>query len=287
VIRYIDTHIHLDRLVEPERLLREAEQVGVVAWVVPGVTPGQWPQVMATGVLHEQVYFAPGIHPQAAGRFATAHLDELKQLLSHDKAVAIGEVGLDRQIDVAWQKQEELFVEMIRLARQTRKPLLIHARRSTQPILELLQREGGDQVGGIFHAFSGSLETARKVIDMGFLLGVGGVVTWQTARRLPEVVREVPAEVLVLETDAPDMTPAPHRGQPNRPAYLELVARRVAKLRDWSLAETAQQTTLNACRVLGLPRPEVLQKDKEIPDKGKETPDKDKETPDNESQSSL
>lgn len=273
MIRYIDTHIHLDRLVEPELSLREAEQVGVVAWVVPGVTPEQWPQVMATGLLHKQVYLAPGIHPQAAGFFRKTHLDELRQLLSHEKAVAIGEVGLDRQVDADWQKQKELFIEMIHLARETKKPLLIHARRSTEPILELLQTEGGDQVGGIFHAFSGSLETARKIIDMGFLLGVGGVVTWQTARRLPEVVRDVPAEALVLETDAPDMTPTPHRGQPNRPAYLDLVARRVAELRSWGLAETAQQTTLNACRALGLPRPEALGKDKG--------------TTNNESQSSL
>lgn len=263
MIRYIDTHIHLDQLVEPDLLLREAEQLGVAAWVVPGVSPEQWPQVMATSLLHEQVYLAPGIHPQAAGCFKKAHLDELRQLLSHDKAVAIGEVGLDRQVDASLHKQEELFIEMIRLARETEKPLLIHARRSTERILELLQREGGDQVGGVFHAFSGSLEIARKIISMGFLLGVGGVVTLQTARRLPEVVREVPAEALVLETDAPDMTPEPHRGQPNRPAYLELVARRVAFLRDWSLAETAQQTTLNACRVLGLPWPEAQQKDKE------------------------
>ena len=103
-------------------------------------------------------------------------------------------------------------------------------------------------------------------MDLGFLLGVGGVVTLRTARRLPEVIREVPAEALVLETDAPYLTPEPHRGQPNRPAYLELIARQVASLRDWTLAETAQRTTLNVCRVLGLPLPDTLQKDKETSD---------------------
>jgi TatD DNase family protein len=266
VTRYIDTHIHLDLFTEPALLLQEAEQVGVGAWVVPGVAPEQWPKVMATTALHEQIYAAPGIHPQAAGTFQKAHLNELRQLLTHERAVAIGEVGLDRQLDVPLQQQEELFIAMIRLAREMEKPLLIHTRRSTERTLELLQREGGDQAGGIFHAFSGSLETARKVIDLGFLLGVGGVVTLQTARRLPEVIREVPAEALVLETDAPYLTPEQHRGQPNRPAYLKLIARQVASLRDWTLADTAQQTTLNACRVLGLPLPDTLLKDKETSD---------------------
>jgi TatD DNase family protein len=266
VTRYIDTHIHLDLLAEPALLLQEAEQAGVGAWVVPGVAPEQWSEVMATTALHEHIYLAPGIHPQAAGNFQKAHLTELRQLLTHERAVAIGEVGLDRQLDVPWQQQEELFLTMIRLAREMEKPLLIHARRSTERILALLQREGGDQVGGIFHAFSGSLETARKIMDLGFLIGVGGVATLQTARHLPEVIREVPAEALVLETDAPYLTPEPHRGQPNRPAYLELIARQVASLRDWTLAETAQRTTLNACRVLGLPLPDTLQKDKETSD---------------------
>jgi len=190
--------------------------------------------------------------------------------LTHERAVAIGEVGLDRQLDISWQQQEELFIAMIRLAREMEKPLLVHTRRSTERILELLQREGGDQVGGIFHAFSGSLETARKIIGLGFLLGVGGVVTLQTARRLPEVIREVPAEALVLETDAPYMAPEQHRGQPNRPAYLELIARQVASLRDWTLAETAQQTTQNACRVLGLSLPGTLQEEKGTSDNDSE-----------------
>ena len=264
--RYIDTHIHLDLLAEPALLLQEAEQVGVGAWVVPGVAPEQWSKMMAAAALHEQVYLAPGIHPLAAGNFQKSHLDQLRQLLTHERAVAIGEVGLDRQLDIPWQQQEELFIAMIHLAREMEKPLLIHARRRTERILELLQREGGDQVRGIFHAFSGSLETDRKIIGLGFLLGVGGVVTLQTARRLPEVIREVPAEALVLETDAPYLTPEPHKGQLNRPAHLELIARQVASLRDWTLEETAQRSTLNACRVLDLPLTEILQRNKETSD---------------------
>jgi len=249
---YIDTHIHLDRLHALGPQLEEARNAGISAWVVPGVAPDHWPDLMATAERHAGVFAAPGIHPQAACSCQKSHLDELRRHLAHPRSVALGEVGIDRQIGIPQEIQEEVFIRMIHLALETDKPLLIHARRSTGRILELLHREGGGRLGGIFHAFSGSLETARKIIDLGFVLGIGGVLTFSNARRLPEVVREVPAEALVLETDAPDLTPEPYRGRPNRPVYLGLIAERLASLRGWSLAETARITSENAQRILPL-----------------------------------
>ncbi len=250
---YIDTHIHLDLLTTPGILLEEARSSGVGAWVVPGVSSQRWPELMAITERHAGVYAAPGIHPQASAVCPESSLEELRHLLDRPKAVALGEVGLDRQVDTPWQIQEEIFIRMIQLAYEMDKPLLIHTRRSTDRILELLQRHGANRLGGIFHAFSGSVAIAHKIIDMGFVLGLGGVLTFPAARRLPEVVREVPAESLVLETDAPDMTPHPHRGHPNRPVYLSLIAEKVAALRGWSLEDTARITTANAIRILRLP----------------------------------
>jgi len=143
--------------------------------------------------------------------------------------------------------------QMIGLARETGKPLLLHSRRATGRLLNLLRRERADEVGGIAHAFSGSLETARQLIELGFALGIGGVVTFPDARRLAEVVCHVPAEWLVLETDAPDLPPHPHRGAENRPEWLTLIAARVALLRGWTADETARITTANARRILRLP----------------------------------
>jgi len=257
VTSYIDTHIHLDYLEDPQAQLDEARAAGVGAWVVPGTSCERWAELMATAGSHPDVYAAPGVHPQAADRCSSSGLEELRRLLQHPRVVALGEVGLDRLVDCPRPVQEKCFVQMIRLAREADKPLLIHARRSTERILELLRREGAGQVGGIFHAFSGSLETAREIIALNFAIGVGGVVTFATAKRLPEVVRGVPAESLVLETDAPDLAPAPYRGQPNRAAYLGLVAERVATLRGWSRQETAHITTANACRILKLPEKAV------------------------------
>lgn len=252
MVKAFDTHIHLDHFEALDQQLDAATRAGVGAWVVPGVAPASWRTIMTLAENRPGVYCAPGIHPFSAGECRPRHLAELRRLLSSPRAVAVGEVGLDRASTVPRHVQEDAFLQMLRLARDMDKPLLIHARQSTARILDLLQREQAEQVGGIFHAFSGSLETARRIIDSGFILGIGGVVTWQNARRLPDVVRSLPPEALVLETDAPFLTPEPHRGETNHPAYLALVAEKVARLRGWSVAETVRVTTENARRVLKL-----------------------------------
>jgi TatD DNase family protein len=249
---YIDTHIHLDFLTMPETQLGAARKAGVGCWVMPGTSSDRWNLLAAMAEQFTGVYAAPGVHPQDSDHFQKADLPGLRRLLLHPKAIAIGEVGLDRQVANSWQVQEEVFIQMIRMALEVNKPLLIHTRGRTERTLEILRRENAERVGGIFHAFSGSRETASKIIDMNFALGLGGVVTFSSARRLPEVVRSVPEHALVLETDAPDLAPDPHRGQPNRPEYLALIAERVAELRGWSTQKTAQVTTANACRVLKL-----------------------------------
>jgi TatD DNase family protein len=249
-----DTHVHLDASPLAEDLaeeVRRARREGVGYFVVPGVDRAAWRRVLGVAQTVSGVWAAPGLHPLAAGEWCPECEGELQRLLVEPKVVAIGEIGLDALLPApSLAVQEQVFRTQLRLAIATDRPVLIHCRQATERLLRILQEEGAKQVGGIIHAFSGSLETALQGIRLGFAVGVGGTVTYPNARRLPEVVRELPAEWIVLETDAPDLPPHPHRGEVNRPAWLPLVAQRVAEIRGWSEAETAHITTENAKRIL-------------------------------------
>lgn len=250
-----DTHIHLDYLAGQPETLAAARTRGVGQWLVPGVVPRHWTRLMATVAAVPGAWAAPGVHPQAAADWRPELAGELLRLAADERTVAIGEVGLDGQVGPDMANQELVFRRMIGVARETGRPLLLHMRRATGKVLEVLHSERAFEVGGIAHAYSGSLETAKVLIDLGFALGIGGVVTYPGSR-LAGVVATLPAEWLVLETDAPDLAPHPHRGEDNRPEWLALIAARVAQLRGWSLDETARITTDNARRVLRLPASE-------------------------------
>ena len=249
----VDTHIHLDYLADLPQALEAARAAGVGVWVVPGVEPRHWPRLLAAVAAHPGALAAPGVHPQAADQWKPELAGELLILAAGHGTVAIGEVGLDGLAAPEMALQESVFRAMIGIARESGRPLLLHLRRATGRALTILREERAFEVGGIAHAYSGSLESAKELIDLGFAVGVGGVVTFPEAQRLVAVVRALPAEALVLETDAPDLPPHPHRGAENRPEWLALIAARVAGLRGWSPEETARVTTANARRVLRLP----------------------------------
>ncbi|MEJ2200800.1 MAG: TatD family hydrolase [Desulfuromonadaceae bacterium] len=250
----IDTHVHLDCTPLRETLSAEvaaAVCVGVHRFVVPGIWPAGWPLLLQTVREVPGALAAPGVHPLAAVAWSPEVARRLESCL--DSAVAVGEIGLDGTLrEPSPQRQEEVFRAQLQLAVALKKPVLIHCRKALGRVLELLRAEGAQQVGGILHAYSGSVESAQEAVRMNFALGVGGPITFAGARRILEVARRLPGEWLVLETDAPDLTPVPHRGGVNHCAYLPLIARRLAELRGWSDAETAEITTANAKRVLRL-----------------------------------
>lgn len=251
-----DTHVHLDAAPLCHDLaaeIRRARRAGVQRFVIPGVRRQGWGRLLAIAGSVAGALAAPGLHPLAAGEWDDGAAAELERLLHDQLAVAVGEIGLDAVLSSpSLPVQEEALRGQLRLAIAAGRPVLVHCRRATGLLLEILREEGAGRVGGILHGYSGSLETALEAAALGFAVGVGGPVTWPNARRLPEVVRRLPEEALVLETDAPDLPPHPHRGESNRPAYLALIARRVAALRGWSEEQTARITTANARRVLRL-----------------------------------
>jgi TatD DNase family protein len=252
---FIDTHCHLDdesfagRLLE---ILERARAAGVTRFIVPGVGPSCWDKVMAVAAGNDRIFAAPGVHPMRAMQFSEAALVRLEELAPD--AVAIGEIGLDYSYDVPREVQQATFRAQLRLAVRLGLPVLIHCRRAFADLLTILGEEKVENAGGVMHAFSGSPEIATECLKLGLCIGVAGPLTFENAVRPLEVVRSVPLERLLLETDAPDLAPVPYRGGPNEPAFLVETACRVAKIKGVSLEEVARTTTATACHLFKLPR---------------------------------
>ena len=249
----LDSHCHLD--LEPLRsmlptVLGEAVAAGVQGFVVPGVHPDGWSGISAIAAENPLIMPAYGIHPMHAETASDLVLDQLLELSAH--GVAIGEIGLDPAYPVPLKLQERAFRAQLRVAVTCGLPVLIHCRRVFQKVIEILREERAGQVGGIMHAFSGSVEMAREFIRLGFVISISGVVTWNNAVKPLRIARELPLEHLVLETDAPDMTPERYRNRFNRPAWIIETALRVAEARGIALEEVARITTDNARRILPL-----------------------------------
>lgn len=249
----IDTHCHLD--LEPlvphlPQVLAAARRAGVTRFVVPGVHPDGWKQIRALAAAHHEILPAVGIHPMHAALADDAALSALARLTAG--SVAIGEIGLDPAYPVPLEIQEAAFRGQLRLAVSRGLPVLVHCRRAFQRTLQIMREERAERVGGIMHAFSGSPEMAREFIRLGFLISLSGTLTWNGAVRPLRLAREVPLEQLVLETDAPDMSPQGYRGSANQPAWLVETLFALAAAKNTTLETVAAATRDNAVRILGL-----------------------------------
>lgn len=256
----IDTHCHLDFAqfdTDRDRVLERAVAAGVSVLINPGADLESSRRAVTLAGRYECVFAAVGVHPHAAATLDDAALDELRQLAAHPRVVAIGEIGLDYYRDLSPRSQQQVaLVRQLELAVDLALPIIIHQREAADDVMTALRRWRGmavDAPRGVLHAFSGDLAMAREAIGLGFCLGIAGPVTFQNARQLPEIIPQLPVDCLVIETDAPYLTPHPHRGQRNEPAYLPLVAHRVAGLMHQPLERLVHQLTTTACRLFRLP----------------------------------
>ena len=248
-----DTHCHLD--LEPlhselPHILEKANIAGVTGFVIPGVHPDGWPGIAALAAENRQIFPAYGIHPLHAESATDQALENLSTLST--KGIAIGEIGLDPSYPIPLDLQEQTFRAQLQMAVSCGVPVLIHCRQAFQRLLGVMREENARQVGGIMHAYSGSVEMAHDFIRLGFAIAISGTVTRHNAVKPLQVARGLPLQHLVLETDAPDMTPERYRGTFNRPAWITETAQRVAEIRGVSIEEVARITTDNARRVLRL-----------------------------------
>jgi TatD DNase family protein len=254
---FTDTHTHMDsKSFEGDRheALMRAYEGGVTRIVNIGFNRETIPTTLKLSEDYEFIYAAVGWHPQDSKDMTADDLVEIEELCKRPKVVAIGEIGLDYYWDTSPKEvQHRVFREQIRLARKIGKPIIIHNRDAHQDILTILKEEKAAEVGGIMHCFSGSWETAKACLDMDFHISFGGPVTFKNAKQPKEVLAQVPIERLLIETDAPYLTPHPFRGKRNETGYVRLVAETAAEIRGITLEELAYHTTENAKKLLQLP----------------------------------
>ncbi|MBI4490501.1 MAG: TatD family hydrolase [Deltaproteobacteria bacterium] len=194
-----------------------------------------------------------GMHPHDAMEVSEEDLKRLKVLAKNPKVVAVGETGLDFYYSHSPRNiQIELFCWFTQMARETGLPLVVHDREAHREIADLLRREGKGDLQGVIHCFTGDYEAAKEFLDLGFYLSFTGIITFKNADPLREVVRRLPLDKILVETDSPYLTPVPHRGKRNEPAFVCLVAETVARVRSMSLAEVAQATSSNAQELFGI-----------------------------------
>ena len=250
-----DSHAHLhgeEFEKDREDVLRRAREAGLELIVEVGSGEGMEDALSAIGLAEAYpfVYATLAIHPHDASRAGEELFERTGALLDHPKVVGVGETGLDyHYLNSPKEVQKEVFRRFISMARERRLPLVLHIRDAHRDALEILEEERASEVGGVAHCFSGGYEEARRLMDMGFYISFSGVVTFKNARRVREVVRKVPIERTLIETDAPYLSPEPFRGRRNEPAYVEYVARAIAEEKGLSPEDVARITTLNTRQV--------------------------------------
>ena len=253
----IDSHCHInDELYKnkPAEYVKEAEKAGVFQFLVVGFDEKSSELALDIANKNKPCYAAVGIHPSDTKNAKQDDLEKIKELAKSEKAIAIGEIGLDYYWDkeeTVRLQQKEFFKEQIKIANELNLPISIHCRDALEDCLQIL-KENPVKRGGIMHCYAGSLEMSREFVKLGFLLGFGGTVTFKNSIRPKEVAKNVPSNSYVLETDAPYLTPHPFRGKENHSKYLYLVRDQIAELRNISPEQVEKETTNNFKRVFGI-----------------------------------
>lgn len=255
---YFDSHCHLDRIDldgfdnDFNQLLKTIEQDDVTRMLCIGVNLESFDTMHQRISAYKHIFCTAGVHPDYE-KVQEPSVEELCKLAEHDKVVAIGETGLDyfhQSGDLDWQRNR--FVIHIEAARECGLPLVIHTRDAREDTLSLLRQHRAQEVGGVLHCFTEDWNMARAAIELGFYISISGIVTFHQAQNVRDMAQQIPLERLLIETDAPWLSPAPHRGKINHPGRVKLVAEKLAEIRDESLETIATTTFQNANTLFGL-----------------------------------
>ncbi|MDI7260339.1 MAG: TatD family hydrolase [Thermodesulfobacteriota bacterium] len=252
----IDSHAHLempDFKKDLEEVIHRAKDSGVEYIFTVGTERKDWARALEIANAHAPVYAILGVHPHNAREIDDRSYTTLKRLCQNEKVSAYGEIGLDFYRNLSPKDvQLKRFREQIGLAKELKLPIVVHDREAHQETLEILKSEKAGENGGIIHCFSGDEEMAKACLDMGFHISVPGSITYKNAEQFQEIVKRIPLESLLVETDAPFLTPVPFRGKRNEPSYVRYTAKKIAEIKKVPFEKVAEATTENALRVFRL-----------------------------------
>jgi len=252
----VDSHSHLEMPEfkrDLEQVIQRAKTSGVEYIFTVGTEKKDWARALEIAHSHPSVYAILGVHPHNAREVDEETYSTLRKLCVDDKVRAYGEIGLDFFRDLSPRDvQLKRFREQIHLAKELGLPIVVHDREAHQETLEILKSEKAEEYGGIIHCFSGDYEMAKECIEMGFFISIPGSITFKNAGGFQEVVKQIPLNCLLIETDAPFLAPVPFRGKRNEPSYVRYTAQKVAEIKKVSFEKVAQVTTENAVRVYRL-----------------------------------
>ncbi|SFZ97788.1 Putative deoxyribonuclease YcfH [hydrothermal vent metagenome] len=254
----IDTHCHLDDARyndDIDTVLNNAKEQGVEKFIIPGADANTLARAVELSEKYDEVYFAVGVHPYDIDNYDRSYLETF---VKHPKCVAIGECGLDYfrlpegedEIEKEKALQKEVFIDQIKWAKDLNKPLIVHIRESSADCLEILEKYAGEK-GGVLHCYNAD-ESLLKLSSKNFYYGIGGVITFKNAKKLINVYPKIPHDKLLIETDAPYLTPHPHRGERNEPSFTTFVANKMCELSEMSRSEMETLTSENATRLFGI-----------------------------------
>lgn len=253
---YFDTHAHLDDRKyreDQDLVIFRAKEAGLELIVNVGYNIASARRTVELTKKYDLIYGTVGMHPHDAKDLDGDGLRELKRLAQEPKIVAIGESGLDYHYDHSPRDvQQRVFRRMIGLAQEVKLPIVIHDREAHEDVFRILREEKAEEVGGIFHCYSGSWPLAKEAIEMGFYISIAGPITFHNAKKTVEVVKEVPLEWLLIETDSPYLAPVPYRGKRNEPAHVVKVAEMIAQIKGLEVEEVGRVTTANGKRAYGI-----------------------------------
>ena len=255
---FIDSHAHLDfpeYADELDAVIERARLAGVSKILTVGTTLEGSQSSLEIAKKFPFIYSTAGVHPHEAASVDKNTLSEIRKLATHEKVVAIGEVGLDYHYEHSPRDiQKKVFCDFIAMAKDCKLPLIIHTREAEADTMDIITSQQAGDAGGVIHCFSGSLEMARRCVDIGFYISIPGIVTFNKATNVHDVVKNIPIDRMLIETDSPFLAPIPYRGKRNEPSYVIKVAEKVAELKGLSLEDVARITTLNAEKLFRIGR---------------------------------